>query len=123
MDAYKSIPLNLFIQPNKTISMAVWISLAISRTNNKIPIITMRKERKGSQATEICVLFFNHSATSVESFIAAANPMIIPKKEKMATTKPLRKPLKIANKMRNINTTSMIIFVGFDDDRIGFLCY
>jgi hypothetical protein len=49
--------------------------------------------------------------------------MIIPKKEKIATTKPLRKPLKIANKMRNINTTSMIIFVGFDDDRIGFLCY
>ena len=84
------MPDSLFSQPNITSSNAVWISLAVSRTIINIPIITMRKDRKGNQAVEICVLFFSHSATTVENFIAAANPMIIPKNEKTATTNPFR---------------------------------
>jgi hypothetical protein len=59
-------------------------------------IKTIRKLKKGSHLEKLPEEFSNECATTAESFIAAARPIIKPKREKMPTTKPFLRPLKRA---------------------------
>ena len=83
--------------PSKASRKAFSISFATIRVRIATPINTNAKESIGNNRSPMLVLLPSQMATVAESFKAAASPIKMARKEKMATTNPLLYPLKTAN--------------------------
>ncbi len=59
-------------------------------------IKTIKKLKKGNHFEKLPEECSKECATTAESFIAAARPIIKPKREMIPTTKPFLRPLKMA---------------------------
>src|SRR5438477_12481102 len=103
------MPPNLLTHPSITVSVTFWIALAPSRINSTTIIKTTINEIMGNHLSEIVTEWPIYSATTVDSFMAAAKPTIIETKEKMATINPRRYPWMTANTISTANIKSMII--------------
>ena len=77
-----------FTHPNKAISKVFSIIFAPSLTSNTTAIKTNANERTGSHFAFISEWLLNQAATNVESFNAAARPIINATTEKTAIINP-----------------------------------
>lgn len=93
---YKAIPSNLSSHPSIENESAFFIIFAPRLTSNTTTIKTTIKLKNGSHLEKLPDVFSNECATTAESFIAAASPIIKLKREKRPTTKPFLIPLKRA---------------------------
>ena len=103
------MPPILLSQPNIVISKAAWIRLATHRTKRITLINTIPNDNMGSHVPFTPNDCCNQLATIKESFIAAATPIIIAKKENKATTKPRLNPFITASTSRIQKMMSIII--------------
>jgi len=85
---YSTIPPSLFNQPNIATLIAACIKLASQRTKKITAIITIKKDRIGSHCLPVLNECCSQFATIYDSFMAAAMPIIIARKENTATIKP-----------------------------------
>jgi len=106
---YKIIPPRLSNQPSIANCKVFFINLATRPTNIMTTIKTKIKDIRGSHFVAETTLCSKYLATTTESFKAAAKPIIIARKEKIPTTKPLRKPLKMAMTNTKIKIISISI--------------
>lgn len=106
------IPPNLFAHPSMAIFKAPSMTLAPKRTRNATKRNTRTKASIGNHRCEILVLAPIYSATTSDSFNAAASPTTKASKENIATTKPLRKPFMTDSSSKPIAMKSMNILLG-----------